>query len=252
MDLNQSWNQNSFQHGTPQYPPPGAGYRGPYPNHSPQPGYSPGLSRTERLEAQRLAEEARFSFEGYQVVRRDFLASRFDPIMTVRLNSITFNSTCISKLEDATYIQFMINSTELKLAIRSCDEGARDAVRWCIVRDDRRKSREITCKPFTAKLYNMMKWDSHLRYRIQGMRMMHEGIPVYVFDLSCVEPYLPQKKDPETGRYTASPKIVPNEWLNSFGMNVADHDASQKIDLMRGFTIPSLKDSQIEMDEVFK
>ena len=29
--------------------------------------------------------------------------------MTIRENSITFNNSCISKLEDATYIQFLIN-----------------------------------------------------------------------------------------------------------------------------------------------
>jgi len=31
--------------------------------------------------------------------------------MTIRGNSITFNNSCISKLEDATYIQFLINPT---------------------------------------------------------------------------------------------------------------------------------------------
>ena len=62
-----------------------------------------GLTREERQEAQRLAEEANFSFVGYQVVRREFISHRFDPAMTIRGNSITFNNSCISKLEDATY-----------------------------------------------------------------------------------------------------------------------------------------------------
>jgi len=100
-----------------------------------------GLTREERQEAKRLAEEANFNFSGYQVVRREFISHRFDPAMTIRGNSITFNNSCISKLEDATYIQFLINPTERKLAIRPCEEGARDAVRWCIVRGDKRKSR---------------------------------------------------------------------------------------------------------------
>ena len=98
------------------------------------------LSREERQEAKRLAEEASFSFDGYQVVRREFISHRYDPAMTVRGDSITFNNSCITKLEDATYIQFLINPVERKLAIRPCDEGARDAVRWCVVRGDKRKS----------------------------------------------------------------------------------------------------------------
>ena len=52
-----------------------------------------GLSRAEQLEAKRLAEEENFSFEGYQVVRREFISHRFDPAMTIRGNSITFNNS---------------------------------------------------------------------------------------------------------------------------------------------------------------
>ena len=56
------------------------------------------LSREERLEAKRLAEEANFSFDGYQVVRREFISHRFDPAMTIRGNSIHRMSVtyCIS------------------------------------------------------------------------------------------------------------------------------------------------------------
>ena len=44
------------------------------------------LTREERQEAKRLAEEANFNFSGYQVVRREFISHRFDPAMTIRGN----------------------------------------------------------------------------------------------------------------------------------------------------------------------
>ena len=50
------------------------------------------LTREERLEAKRLSEEANFTYTGYQVVRREFISHRFDPAMTIRQNSITFNN----------------------------------------------------------------------------------------------------------------------------------------------------------------
>ena len=78
---------------------------------------TPELSRAERLEAQRLAEQSRFDPNAYQVVRREFIANRFCPSMTIRNKSITFNNACISALEDAIYVQFLINPTELKLAM---------------------------------------------------------------------------------------------------------------------------------------
>ena len=204
------------------------------------------LSREERQEAKRLAEEANFSFVGYQVVRREFISHRFDPAMTIRGNSITFNNSCISKLEDATYIQFLINPTERKLAIRPCDEGARDAVRWCVVRGDKRKSREITCKPFTAKLYEWMGWESVYRYKLQGMRISYQGENLYLFDLSAKEAFLPQTRDPETGKIKRSTAIFDTEWLDSFGLSVDEHTASTQIDLMDGFVSSDISEPGAE------
>ena len=188
-----------------------------------------GLTREERQEAKRLAEEASFSFSGYQVVRREFISHRFDPAMTIRGSSITFNNSCISKLEDATYIQFLINP------IRPCDEGARDAVRWCVVRGDKRKSREITCRPFTTKLYELMGWETIYRYKLQGMKINYQGESLYLFDLSAKEAFLPQSRDPETGKIKRPKPILPREWMETFGMGVDEHSASTKIDLSEGF-----------------
>ena len=193
------------------------------------------LSREERLEAKRLMEEATFAFEGYQVVRREFMSHQFDPAMTIRGNSITFNNACISKLEDATYIQFLINPTQMKLVIRACSEGARDAVRWCITKNDKRKSRQITCGIFTAKLYEMMGWDGQYRYKLQGMRITHQGEPLYLFDLNANEAFLPQSRDPETGKVRRAKPVLPMEWRDSFGMSVSEHEASTQINLREGF-----------------
>ncbi|MCR4615719.1 MAG: integrase [Clostridiales bacterium] len=215
-----------------------------------------GLSREERQEAKRLAEEAGFSFSGYQVVRREFISHRFDPAMTIRGNSITFNNSCISKLEDATYIQFLINPEEHKLAIRPCDEGARDAVRWCVVRGDKRKSREITCRPFTTKLYELMGWETIYRYKLQGMKINYQGENLYLFDLSSKEAFLPQSRDPETGKIKRPKPILPREWMETFGMDVDAHTASTHIDLKEGFVSsdmsPAEKYDEKEMTEVIE
>ena len=182
--MDQQWNQPGYRPGNNYYTPgnQGGGYQRPYapPNPPPQMTQPTRLSREEQMEAKRLAEQAKFSFDGYQVVRREFISHNFDPAMTIRGNSITFNNACFSKVEDATYVQFLINPTEQRLLIRPCDEGARDAVRWCIVREDKRKSRQITCAIFIEKLREMMGWDDLYRYRLQGMRITYEGEPLYL------------------------------------------------------------------------
>ena len=228
-------------------PPPGV-QRAPFQVH-PQaggiPGYG-GLSREERLEAKRLAEQANFSFEGYQVVRREFMSHLYDPAMTIRGNSITFNNSCISKLEDATYVHILINPTTNKLVIRPCDEGARDAIRWCLVKGDKRKSREISCRDFTEKLYSLMGWEEIYRYKIQGMRINYQGETLYLFDLSSKEAFLPQKKDPETGKVRRAKAIHEKEWEDTFGKSVEEHAASTQIDLAEGYIAPGMTDPEQE------
>ena len=246
MDNNQPWPQQRQNY----RPGPTGMQRPPYPG-GPQPGLgnalgAGGLTREERQEAKRLAEEANFSFVGYQVVRREFISHRFDPAMTIRGNSITFNNSCISRLEDATYIQFLINPTERKLAIRPCDEGARDAVRWCVMKGDKRKSREITCRPFTTKLYELMGWEAIYRYKLQGMRINYQGESLYLFDLSSKEAFLPQSRDPETGKIKRPKPILPSEWLETFGLTVEEHMASTQIDLTEGFVSSGINSEEGE------
>lgn len=192
------------------------------------------LSREEQLEARRLSEESNFSYAGYQVVRREFISHRFDPAMTVRVNSVTFNNACIKALENATYVQFLINPTEKKLIVRRCDSGARDAIRWCVVKGEARKSRQITCKLFAERIFAMMGWESDYRYRFQGMRIRYFDDEMYLFDLSADERFAPMKKD-ENGKRIVSAPVLPENWNGSYGMSVEEHDMSTQVNFLDGF-----------------
>lgn len=201
-----------------------------------QTGFKP-LTREERAEAARIAEEAGFSFDGYQVVRREFFSHKFDPTLTIKGNSIIFNNACITKMEQVVYVQVLVNPTTEKLVIRPCEEGARDAIRWCVVRDEKRKSRQITCGLFTAKLYEMMGWEALYRYKLQGTRINYKGEHLYVFDLTSTEIFLPVIKDPDNPKAKAkrSAAVYPANWRDSFGIPVHEHTESTNIDLMEGF-----------------
>lgn len=201
-----------------------------------QPAFQP-MSREEREEAQRIAAEAGFSFDGYQVVRREFFSHIYDPTLTIRGNSIVFNNACISKLDQVVYVQVLVNPTTEKLVIRPCEEGARDAIRWCIAKDDKRKSREITCRMFTAKLYEMMGWEALYRYKLQGTRIDYHGEQLYVFDLTNTEIFLPAVKDPDDPKAKArrGKTVFPADWRDSFGIPVREHTASTQINLLDGY-----------------
>ena len=205
-------------------------------------GFKP-LSKEEREEAARIALEAGFSFDGYQVVRREFFSHRFDPTLTIKGNSIIFNNACISRLEQVIYVQVLVNPTAEKLVIRPCSEGARDAIRWCVTRDDKRKSRQITCGLFTAKLYDMMGWEALYRYKLQGTRINYQGEQLYVFDLTT-EAFLPQVKETDENGTVKRKKAVPMypaDWRDSFGIPVQEHTASMQINLLDGYAYMETK-----------
>ena len=53
-----------------------------------------------------------FSYEGYQIVRREMFAHQRVPSVTIRKDSITFNTACINGLEDAVYVQLMMSRNQ--------------------------------------------------------------------------------------------------------------------------------------------
>ena len=89
-----------------------------------------------------LAED--FSYDGYQVVRRELFAHLREPAVVIRRDSVTFNTACIAGLEDAVYIQILVNQENKRMVVRKCEENDKDALRWCVAKPDKRKSRKMT------------------------------------------------------------------------------------------------------------
>lgn len=134
---------------------------------------------------ERAAEIAKtFSYDGYRIVRREMFAHTRVPAVTIRYDSITFNTACISGLEDAVYIQLMVSQNQKRIAIRKRDENDKDALRWCVANTDKRKSRKIVGHEFSRMIYGMMGWDRKCRYKITGHKIFFNGEYLYVFELS--------------------------------------------------------------------
>lgn len=129
--------------------------------------------------------ESTFSYDGYQVVRKELFAHLRDPAIVIRKDSITFNTACITGLEDVVYVHVMFNNDLKRIVVRGCDENDKDALRWCIAKPDKRKSRKMTCKPFSELVYKEMGWDTECRYKMLGYRISFEGETLYVLTCSC-------------------------------------------------------------------
>lgn len=81
------------------------------------------------------------------------------------------------------YVHVMFNNDLKRIVVRGCDENDKDALRWCVAKPDKRKSRKMSCKPFATLVYQKMGWDSECRYKMLGYRITFEGETLYVFDM---------------------------------------------------------------------
>ena len=211
-----------------------------------------------------LAED--FSYEGYQVVRRELFAHLREPAVVIRRDSVTFNTACIAGLEDAVYIQILVNQDNKRMVVRKCEENDKDALRWCVAKPDKRKSRKMTNRIFSAMMYEMMGWNLDCRYKILGHKITFEDETIYVFDLMETEIFLDikgkrAKKDTESQAITENANNIeetatgdtdtersaeeikrknripfyPKEWKDSFGLPVEEHRKALEINMLDGY-----------------
>ena len=148
----------------------------------------------ENIDQKALELAQDFSYDGYQVVRRELFAHLREPAVVIRRDSVTFNTACIAGLEDAVYIQILVNQENKRMVVRKCEENDKDALRWCVEKPDKRKSRKMTNKLFSAMIYDMMGWDLDCRYKMQGYKITHEDETMYIFDLLEPEIYMDTKR----------------------------------------------------------
>lgn len=227
-----------------------------------------GYAEEKEIVDQKAIELAKdFSYDGYQVVRREMFAHLREPAVVIRRDSVTFNTACISGLEDAVYIQILVNQDNKKMVVRKCEENDKDALRWCIAKPDKRKSRKMSNRIFSAMMYEMMGWDLDCRYKILGHKITYEDETIYVFDLQETEIYLDIKgnrakksteslsetkhtdvsgdnitQSMENGEASAEEvkrknriPFYPKEWKDSFGLPVEEHKKALEINILDGY-----------------
>ena len=189
--------------------------------------------------------ESAFSYDGYQVVRKELFAHLRDPAIAIRKDSITFNTACITGLEDVVYVHVMFNNDLKRIVVRGCDENDKDALRWCVAKPDKRKSRKMSCKPFATLVYQKMGWDSECRYKMLGYRITFEGETLYVFDLLVPEIFHEgqrKKNAVDSQDNAASTKPVNSrkgfyldDIVGTFGVPVEEHRKESEVKQMDGY-----------------
>ena len=198
---------------------------------------------TENVDQKALELAQDFSYNGYQVVRRELFAHLREPAVVIRRDSVTFNTACIAGLEDAVYIQILVNQDNKRMVVRKCEENDKDALRWCIEKPDKRKSRKMSNKLFSAMMYDMMGWDTDCRYKILGHKITHEDETMYISEkettVSTSTDQTPEQRQDEIAAKVARKlnriPFYPKGWKDSFGLPVEEHKKALETNLTDGY-----------------
>ena len=175
-----------------------------------------------------------FSYDGYQVVRGEFFAHLFEPSVTLSREKVSVNSACIRKLPEVDYVQFLVNPTEKKLAVKPCSEEMKDSFRWTSGDGKKRKPKSITCRIFFAKIMQLMNWDPRYRYKILGKLIRTKTDMLFVFDLQSAETYGIRADSNGNPTRTA---YYPEEWKNQFGVPVSEHQDTIRINVFDDYAV---------------
>ncbi len=198
---------------------------------------------TSARETRRQEIQRAFNPNKVKVVRKELFASLRDPAVTIRNGNITFNTACINGLEDVVYINLMIDEELGFLAITGCPENDKEAVRWCVAKPDKRKSRRMRCKDFTDMVYDLMKWDKKCRYKVLGYQVQYGEAVYYVFDLNVKQTFHEKPKKGEEPLNDAGEPIpvdsrtgyYSEDIASTFAVPMEQHKKETEIKEMDGF-----------------
>ena len=130
--------------------------------------------------------------KGFQVVGASMFSQAFEPVVRLKHSSISFNATCISKLNTMTanedgpllqrcqYVELLFNPVERMLAVRPCTPEHPNAIRWA---KDNGTSTQLGAKAFCSILFDMLNWDENFAFRVPAMLRTRGNEKILFFDL---------------------------------------------------------------------
>lgn len=183
-----------------------------------------------------------FQYEGYQVVHGEFFSHSYEPSVTLGNCKLSVNMACLKKLPNIYYVQALVNPEEKKLAIRPCDEDAKDSFLWRSSNRNMLQPKQITCRIFFAKIVKLMDWNVGCRYKLLGKLIRSSEESIFVFDLTTPEIYRRTLQGEDQPSLLRTPAF-PLEWQHQFGLPVEEHRQTLQINTFQGYTVFQVADT---------
>lgn len=165
---------------------------------------------------------------GFQVTKAELFSHTREPAVTIWENRIKFNMACLRRFPGITHIQVLIHPEQKRLIIRPCNADAPDSLRWARGGGEKElTNRDLLCKIFARKVFDLMGWDPQYRYKMMGKPAIYNGEMLFLFKLTDFELFIIGGKKKHS--------YLPEDWREYFGVPVEEHEESYKIDLADGY-----------------
>lgn len=145
-----------------------------------------GRTETEETEQRKTLRN------GFQVVSAEMFSHAFEPVARFSKSSISFNSTCVSRLNRlrdrqgqlsmrrTEYVELLLNPVERMMVVRPCTADYPNAIRWA---DDNGRGRCAGASAFCRILFSILGWDENYSYRVPCTVRSKGDEAVLFFDL---------------------------------------------------------------------
>ncbi len=164
---------------------------------------------------------------GYQVTKAELFSHTREPAITIWPTRIKFNMACLRRFPGVTHIQILIHPEQKRLIIRPSFPDAPDSLRWAKGGGEKELSnRDMLCRIFAAKVFELMNWDLEYRYKMMGNPAVYKEEMLFLFKLTDFELFVGGKR---------RKSYLPGEWRDYFGIPAEDHEERYKVDLAEGY-----------------
>lgn len=169
---------------------------------------------------------------GFQVTKAELFAHLREPAITVWSDRLKFNMACLRRFPGITHIQLLIHPEQKRIIIRPCDKDAPESLRWCSGGGEKEiRNRDMICRIFAAKLFDLMEWNKDYRYKMLGKPATCDNELLFLFLLTDFELFVNEGKGKRARSY------LPREWRDCFGPPVEQVEQAYKIDLADGYIL---------------
>lgn len=194
----------------------------------------------------RKGDVSNFDLSGYEKADARLFVTRFSPTLTFKGNRIYFNKACMSKLDDADYVEMLFEPEERLIAIRKSNKDQPFAFKWR-ASDGRGISR--SCSGFMLTLCELMKWNDSYQYRLSGTKREKGNELIILFDLDAALPITKKIIDKGDIYDKVSINLLDEYYAYHYGENIYEDAYSMRLYLLDYFKSIHVAATDVPTDE---